>query len=97
MLQVVSDDNLAMLVRQIALHCNLAANIYSNMQRKAVRCHVFLNFLSGYAATDLLNAPPVAGPLRQQLVILIALPVAGPLRQQLVILIALPVTGPLHQ
>jgi hypothetical protein len=36
MVQVVSDHNLAMLVRQIALHCNLAANIYSNMQHKAV-------------------------------------------------------------
>jgi hypothetical protein len=34
--QVVSDHNLAMLVRQIALHCNLAANIYSNMQSKFV-------------------------------------------------------------
>jgi len=33
--KVVSDHNLSMLVRQIALHCNLAANIYSNLEKKA--------------------------------------------------------------
>jgi hypothetical protein len=42
--QVVSDDNLAMLVRQIALHCNLAANIYSNIQSKAVRYFFYTVF-----------------------------------------------------
>jgi len=33
--KVVTDWNLSMLVRQIALHCNLAANIYSNIEKKA--------------------------------------------------------------
>jgi len=33
--KVVSDHNVSMLVRQIALHCNLAANIFSKLQNKA--------------------------------------------------------------